>query len=74
VITNAKVPPPGHSVNYSKSGVIMNAAQGIGEAAVNAKTLGLGMPVIKQIAESRAVKRALAPGAGLTRLSDVAKQ
>lgn len=74
VITNAKVPPPGHSVNYSKSGVIMNAAQGIGEAAVNAKTFGLGMPVIKQISEGRAVKRALAPGAGLTRLSDVAKQ
>lgn len=73
VITNAKVPPPGHSVNYSKSGVIMNAAQGVGEAAVNAKTLGLGMPVIKQIANARAVKRALAPGAGLTRLSDVAK-
>lgn len=73
VITNAKVPPPGHSVNYSKSGVIINAAQGIGEVAVNAKTFGLGMPVIKQIAEGRAVKRALAPGAGLTRLSDVAK-
>lgn len=73
VITNAKVPPAGHFVNYSKSGVITNAARGVGEAAVNAKTFGLGMPVIKQVAEARATKRALAPGAGLTRLSDVAK-
>lgn len=74
VITNALVPPPGHSVNYSKSGVIINAAQGLGEAAVNAKTFGLGMPVIKQVAEGRAVKRALAPAAGLGRLRDVGKQ
>ena len=74
VITNAKVPPPGHYVNYSKSGVLINAAQGLGEAAVNAKTLGLGMPIVKGIAERNFAKKALAPGAGLTRLSDVTKQ
>lgn len=73
VITNAKVPPPGHSVNYSKSGVIINAAQGVGEAAVNAKTFGMGMPVVRQIMDAKAAKRALAPGAGLTRLSEVPK-
>ena len=70
VITNVKVPPPGHFVNYSKSGVIMNAAQGaaqeLGGAALNAKTFGLGVPVIKGIAENRFARDALAPGAGLT--------
>lgn len=74
VITNAKVPPSGHFVNYSKSGVIVNAARGVGEAAVNAKTLGMGMPIIKQINESRSAKRTLAPGAGLTRLPEAPKQ
>jgi len=72
VVTNVKVPPPGHFVNYSKSGVIMNAAQGIaqplGEAAVNAKTFGMGVPIIKGIAENAFAKRSLAPGAGLTKL------
>jgi hypothetical protein len=74
VITNAKVAPPGAPVNYSKSGVIVNAAKHVGEAAVNAKTFGLGMPIIRNIAQSRATKRTLAPGAGLTRLSDVANK
>jgi hypothetical protein len=73
VITNAKVPPPGHSVNYSKSGVIVNAAQGLGEAAINAKTFGMGAPIIKNLSEGSWAKRTLKPGAGLTRLSDVAK-
>ena len=71
VITNAKVPPPGHSVNYSKSGVVMMArgtARGLGEAALNAKTFGLGVPMIKGIAENNFAKRSLAPGAGLTKL------
>ncbi|HUD10943.1 MAG TPA: hypothetical protein VMS08_00910 [Candidatus Saccharimonadia bacterium] len=68
VITNAKVPPPGHFVNYSKSGVIMNAAGDLGGAAINAKTLGLGLPIIKGIAENNFAKRTLAPGAGLTNL------
>lgn len=72
VITNVKVPPPGHFVNYSKSGVIMNAAQGVakgvGQAALNAKTFGLGVPVIKGMAENSFARRALAPGAGLTQL------
>jgi hypothetical protein len=73
VITNVKVPPPGHFVNYSKSGVIRNAATGmateLGGAALNAKTFGLGVPVIKGIAEGNFAKRVLAPGAGLTSLS-----
>jgi hypothetical protein len=72
VITSAKVPPPGHSVNYTKSGVVVNAAKGVGSelmgAAVNAKTLGMGMPVIKGMAENAFAKRSLAPGAGLSKL------
>lgn len=71
VIHNAKVAPPGDVVNYSKSGVIMNAAQGAGESFVNAKTAGLGIPIIKRLVSSRDVKRTLEPGAGLSRLSDV---
>jgi hypothetical protein len=68
-ITNAKVAPPGSNVNYSKSGVIANAAKGVGSelgsAAINAKTFGLGMPVIKSIAEKNWADRTLAPGAGI---------
>ena len=71
VIHNAKVAPPGNFVNYSKSGVISNAAHGVAqplaEAAINAKTFGMGVPVIKGIAENNFVKRSLAPGAGLTK-------
>jgi hypothetical protein len=71
VIHNAKVAPPGNFVNYSKSGVISNAAHGVAqplaEAALNAKTFGMGVPVIKGIAESNFAKRSLAPGAGLTK-------
>lgn len=73
VITNVKVPPPGHFVNYSKSGVIRNAATGaateLGGAVLNAKTFGLGVPIVKGIAENNFAKRVLAPGAGLTSLS-----
>ena len=73
VIHNVKVAPPGNFVNYSKSGVIRNAATGaateLGGAMLNAKTFGLGMPVIKGLAESQFAKRVLAPGAGLTKLS-----
>lgn len=69
VIHNVKVAPPGHFVNYSKSGVISNAAhevaQPIGEAVVNAHTLGMGVPVIKNIVNNKFAKRSLAPGAGL---------
>jgi hypothetical protein len=76
VITNAKVPPPGHSVNFTKSGVVMNAAKGVGSelggAMVNAKTFGMGMPVIRGIADNAFAKRSLAPGAGLTKLSPTA--
>lgn len=71
VITNAKVAPPGHFVNYSKSGVIRNAATGtgqaIGEHMLNAKTFGMGVPVVKGIVENNFASRTLAPGAGLTR-------
>jgi len=71
VVHNAKVAPPGNFVNYSKSGVIRNAATGaareLGEAAINAKTFGMGVPVLKNIAENSFAKRSLAPGAGLTK-------
>lgn len=67
VITNAKVAPPGSFVNYSKSGVVSNAAQGLGEAALNAKTLGLGVPVLKGMIKNHFAKDALAPGAGIER-------
>lgn len=67
VITNAKVAPPGSFVNYSKSGVISNAAQGIGEGIVNAKTFGLGMPIIKGLAKNRFAENALEAGAGIDR-------
>lgn len=75
VIQNAKSAPPGHFVNYSKSGVITNAAKGVaqhaGEAALNAKTLGMGVPIMKGIIQRNFSQSALKPGAGLTRLSDV---
>jgi hypothetical protein len=75
VITNAKVPPEGHFVNYSKSGVLRNAATGvaqeIGGAALNAKTFGMGVPIVRGIAERSFAKRVLAPGAGLSKLSDL---
>ena len=68
-ITNAKVAPPGNNVNYSKSGVITNAAKGVGSelgaAAINAKSFGLGVPIIKGIAEKNWADRTLAPGAGI---------
>lgn len=65
VINNAKVAPPGNYVNYSKSGVIMNAAQGLGETALNAKTMGLGVPVIKGMMERRWAEQALQKFAGI---------
>jgi hypothetical protein len=68
-ITNAKVAPPGNNVNYSKSGVVINAAKGVGSelgaAAINAKTFGLGVPLIKGIAEKNWADKTLAPGAGI---------
>ena len=67
VITNAKVAPPGSFVNYSKSGVVANAAQGLGEVALNAKTMGMGVPILKGMIKSRFAKDALAPGAGIER-------
>lgn len=67
-ITNAKVPPPGHYVNYSKSGVIMNAAQGAAEHAMNAKTMGIYGVGKKFLTGDRFAKDALAPGAGLDQL------
>lgn len=69
VVSNAKTPPPGHFVNSSKSGVIVNAAQGFGEAALNAKTFGMGVPIIKNLSEGSWVKRTLKPGAGLDKLA-----
>jgi hypothetical protein len=69
VVSNAKTPPPGHFVNYSKSGVIINAAQGVGEAALNAKTFGIGAPIIKKLSEGSWAKQTLKPGAGLDKLT-----
>jgi hypothetical protein len=65
VINNAKVAPPGNFVNYSKSGVIMNAAQHAGEAAINAKTLGIGVPFIKGALERKFIDDAWSPYAGI---------
>ncbi len=65
VINNAKVAPPGNFVNYSKSGVIMNAAQGLGETALNAKTAGLGVPIIKGMMERRWAEQTLQKYAGI---------
>lgn len=71
VVHNAKVAPPGHFVNYSKSGAIRNAATGVamelGEKAIDAKTLGMVVPGVKKVMEANFVKRSLAPGAGLTK-------
>jgi hypothetical protein len=71
VIENAKSAPPGNFVNYSKSGVISNAALGLGETALNAKTFGLGVPILKQVIKNNFARDALAPGAGLRRVSDL---
>jgi hypothetical protein len=68
VITNAKVAPAGHYVNYSKSGVIMNAAQGAAEHAINAKTMGMYGLAKKVLTGDKFAKDALAPGAGLDHL------
>ena len=65
VITNAKAAPPGDYVNYSKSGVIMNAAKGFAEDAVNKVTFGMGGKAIKNVAKGQFAKEALAPGAGI---------
>ena len=71
VIHNAKVEPPGGFVNYSKSGVISNAAHGVagelGQAALDAKTFGMGSKIIRGFTENSFAKRSLAPGAGLTK-------
>jgi hypothetical protein len=70
VIHNVKTPPQGHFVNYSKSGVISNAAHGVaqplGEAIINAHTFGTGVPIIKDIINNKFAKKSLEPGAGLT--------
>jgi hypothetical protein len=74
VITNAKVPPAGNYVNYSKSGVIVNAAKGAAEHTVNAGLVSHGIPIpggsiargfMERRAAQKAISRALAPGAGL---------
>jgi hypothetical protein len=68
VITNAKVAPPGAFVNYSKSGVIGNAARGLGEGYANAKTgglYGIGKDLLKGRAVNKFAEDALRPGAGI---------
>jgi hypothetical protein len=67
-ITRAKVAPPGNYVNYSKSGVIMNAAAGAAEHALNAKTGGVYGLGKKLLTGDKFAKEALAPGAGLDQL------
>lgn len=76
-LNNVKTAPPANHVNYSKSGIV--AGQAMGDLAAhtfNAKTLGLGMPVLRSIpgvknlpgirkAQDVFAKHALAPGAGL---------
>jgi len=68
VITNAKVAPPGNYVNYSKSGAIINAAKGVAEGAINAKTGGAYGFAKHLFTGDKFVKDALAPGAGIDQL------
>lgn len=75
-INNAKVAPPGNHVNYSKSGVIMNAAnaaRGAGEQFLDLKTgglYGLGKKILTsdKAANEKFVNEALKPGAGIDSL------
>ena len=64
-ITRAKVAPAGNYVNYSKSGVIINAAKGAAEHALNTKTFGAYGLGKKIFAGDKFAKDALKPGAGL---------
>lgn len=84
-VTNAMVPPAGHSVNYSKSGVIVNAAKGLAstgaDVALNLKTAGAYGTYIKPAIntltkgaiEKRFTNRALNPEQNMGRLSDLGK-
>jgi hypothetical protein len=68
VITNAKVAPAGNFVNYSKSGVISNAAHGVGEAALgHVPGIKHALPIVKGMVESNFARDATAPGAGIER-------
>lgn len=72
VAHDIQVPPIGNSVNYSKSGVLINAARKLGgaaEHAVNSATFGIGGTIgrglLPDMASKNFVKNALKPGAGL---------
>lgn len=77
VVHNAKVAPEGHSVNYSKSGVVVNAAnaaKGAAEHVLDAKTgglYGLGKRILRpdQAAHEKWVNETLKPGAGIDSLN-----
>jgi hypothetical protein len=76
--------PKGSYVNNSNSGVALigHAARNVAEGAGNLATAHAGIPlpggtmvrnVMAKRAAAKAVERSLAPGAGLSRLSDVPK-
>jgi hypothetical protein len=74
VITSAKVAPAGGYVNYSKSGVLMQHAQSLGEGILAAKTGGLSIPIIKSLkgrAERQWAQQSANPNVG--KLSDLAR-
>jgi len=56
--------PTGHAVNVSNTEVA-RAARQMGEAAIQMKTGGLGMPILRSILPDQIARRALKPGAGL---------
>lgn len=76
--TNVLRTPPEAPVNFSRSGTLSNAAQGVAhvtsEAAgafANAHTLGMATPILKGVlkanADKRLIERSLSPGGGINR-------
>lgn len=55
--------PTGHAVNVSNS--TLEAARRMGEHAIQMKTGGLGVPLLRSILPDQIARRALKPGAGL---------
>lgn len=65
-----QVRPEAHTVNASNSAVeLKSAAKSIAEHAIQAKTAGLGMPILRSVFPDKSAQqlaeRALKPGAGL---------
>lgn len=56
--------PTGHNINTSNTAVT-DAVRRLGEHALQAKTGGFGLPMLRGLMPDHVAKRALAPGAGL---------